>query len=147
METSARLRDPQHTRSPFRYSHRDGKTYAFTERDAIHVEPYLSISEQLLWNVPMVYTGAGVRQVYCLKESWYVRGHANSCRFGDIYRSARIMTQEEAQRQRIAQRGVRRLERIRCARVEVWLQACPHNMCRSCCMSTNVRCPRHIVEN
>jgi hypothetical protein len=38
---------------------------------------------------------------------------------------------EEAQRQRIAQRGVRRLSVY--VRVEVWLQACPHNMCRSCC--------------
>jgi hypothetical protein len=57
-ETSA-SRDPQHTDHPSRYSHRDTE-HMPTERDAIHVEPYLSISDQLLWNVPMVYTGACV---------------------------------------------------------------------------------------
>jgi hypothetical protein len=43
-------------------------------------------------------------------------------RFGDIYRSARIVRQEEAQRQRIAQRGVQDWERI----VRVWRFGCRH---------------------
>jgi hypothetical protein len=46
-----------------RYSHRDtGETYAFTERDAIHVEPYLSISDSFCGMSQWSILGAGVRE-------------------------------------------------------------------------------------